>query len=211
MRTLDIASDLANLPPMCNLYRITTNVEALTQLVKAFNRPNLPELGYVGPKREAPIFRPTANGIELTMLTWGVPLTVDGKKKHVTNVRKLASHFWKSMLANPERRCLVPATAFSEYPEQPDPVLQKKVPVWFDVKDTDLFCFAGIWRPTEEGERFAFLTSEPNELVAPIHPKAMPVILQPQDYERWLTADYAGACALQKPYPAEQMRIVQEA
>jgi putative SOS response-associated peptidase YedK len=34
--------------------------------------------------------------------------------KHVTNVRNLKSSFWKSMLANPERRCLVPFSRFAE-------------------------------------------------------------------------------------------------
>ena len=198
---------------MCNLYKVTTNVEALVQLVQTFNRPNLPELGEVYPNYEAPIFRKGADGIELTMLKWGVPLAMgpDRKPKPVTNVRNTTSPFWKSMLANPERRCLVPATAFSEWTAEPDPATGKKRLVWFDVKDTDLFAFAGIWRPTEEGERFAFLTSEPNALVAPVHPKAMPVILAREDYDRWLTTDYAGACALQKPYPAERMQIVEAA
>ena len=145
---------------MCNLYKITTNVEALVQLVQSFNRPNLPELGEVYPNYEAPIFRKGADGIELTMLKWGVPLPMkDGKRpKPVTNVRNTSSPFWRSMLANPERRCLVPATAFSEWTAEPDPATGKKKIVWFDVKGADLFAFAGIWRPTEDGERFAFLT-----------------------------------------------------
>lgn len=197
---------------VCNLYRVTTNVEALRQLVQAFNRPNLPELGDIYPKYEAPIIRPTAEGNELTMMAWGVPLPMqDGKKpKPITNVRNTASNFWRSMLKEPTRRCLVPATAFSEWTAEPDPATGRKRIVWFEVRDAPLFAFAGIWRPTEEGERFAFLTSEPNGLVAPIHPKAMPVILAPQDYDRWLTTDYEGACALQRPFPAARMKIVEE-
>ncbi len=36
---------------------------------------------------------------------------------------------------------------------------------------------------------YSFLTSEPNGIVGPIHPKAMPVILTaPEEYEAWLTA-----------------------
>lgn len=194
---------------MCNLYRVTTNVEAIRQLVQTFNRPNLPVLGDVYPKYEAPIIRPHAEGRELTMMAWGVPFAPPGQKpRPITNVRNTASPFWRSMLKDPARRCLVPATAFSEWTAEPDPATGKKRIVWFDVKDADLFAFAGIWRPTEEGERFAFLTAEPNALVAPIHPKAMPVILAPEDYDRWLTTDFEGACALQKPFPAERMREV---
>jgi putative SOS response-associated peptidase YedK len=195
---------------MCNLYRHTSNVEAMVELTRALNRPNMPLFGDIYPNREAPIVRPTAEGRELTTLTWGVPLPMQGgkKPKPVTNVRNLSSPFWKSMLANPERRCLVPVSQFSEWTQEPDPATGKKRLVWFGVNDAELFCFAGIWRPTEEGERFAFLTTEPNALVGAIHPKAMPAILAPGDYDAWLSADYAGACALAKPYPAEAMHIV---
>lgn len=200
---------------MCNLYRVTTNVEALTAMVRTFNRPNFPPLAEVYPNYEAPIIRPTAQGNELLMMAWGVPLPQKPsnpdkpvpKPKPVTNVRNLSSSFWRSMLANPERRCLVPVTAFSEWTDQPDPVTGKKRKVWFRLKDTELFAFAGIWRPTELGERFAFLTTEANELVKPIHAKAMPAILSSSDYDKWLTGDLEAACSLAKPYPAEVMEI----
>jgi putative SOS response-associated peptidase YedK len=45
---------------------------------------------------------------------------------------------------------------------------------------------AGVWRPTEQGNAYAPLTCEPNPLVAQIHEKAMPAILHPEDYDRWL-------------------------
>ena len=59
--------------------------------------------------------------------------------------------------------------------------------------------FASIWttwtsvRKVKEGETtidlFAFLTTEPNAIVAPIHAKAMPVILTTSDeIEEWMTA-----------------------
>jgi putative SOS response-associated peptidase YedK len=45
--------------------------------------------------------------------------------------------------------------------------------------------------PTVNGPHlaYAFLTPEPNAVVKPIHPKAMPVILHQDDWETWLTAD----------------------
>jgi putative SOS response-associated peptidase YedK len=58
-------------------------------------------------------------------------------------------------------------------------------------------------RPTEECDAFAFLTCEPNPLVAPVHPKAMPVILQPDDYETWLTGSHEKAVALATPFPSQ--------
>lgn len=44
--------------------------------------------------------------------------------------------------------------------------------------------FAGIWRPIEGGAVFAFLTMELNQLVAPMHPEAMPVLLHVEDEDR---------------------------
>jgi putative SOS response-associated peptidase YedK len=35
---------------------------------------------------------------------------------------------------------------------------------------------------------FAFLITEPNAEVGAIHPKAMPVILTPEEVETWITA-----------------------
>lgn len=194
---------------MCNLYKVTSSIEAMRQLVRSFNLPNLPVLGDIYPNYAAPIFRTAPEGIELTMLEWGVPLpSRDGRKpKPVTNVRNLASPFWRSMLADPGRRCLVPAAAFSEWTADPDPATGRKACVWFDLPDRELFCIAGIWRPSELGPRFALLTTEANDLVSPIHPAAMPVILHREDHERWLTDDFAGACGLQRPYPADRMRI----
>ena len=58
-------------------------------------------------------------------------------------------------------------------------------------------------------ELFGFLTTEPNAIVAPIHPKAMTVILMTlTDADVWLTADAPKALELQRPLPAHALRIV---
>ncbi len=74
-----------------------------------------------------------------------------------------------------------------------------KLPWWFSLAASPLFAFAGVWRPTEDGKAFAFLTDEANLLVAPIHAKAMPVILHPEDYDGWLDGEVASACSLAQP------------
>ncbi len=111
---------------------------------------------------------------------------------------------------------VVPATSFSEY-ENTQP---KKTPIWFALGETrPLFCFAGIWRPwtgtrkKAEGEvehrLFSFLTTEANAVVAPIHPKAMPVILTTQDeIDTWLTAPTEVALQLQRPLADAALQIV---
>lgn len=55
----------------------------------------------------------------------------------------------------------------------------------------------------------AFLTTEPNAVVAPIHPKAMPVILtEPDELEAWMSAPWAVAKELQRPLPDGMLRLV---
>jgi hypothetical protein len=66
-----------------------------------------------------------------------------------------------------------------------------------------------VWRKPDGTpvESFTIITTEPNELVRPIHDR-MPVILRPEDEEQWLDASrtaFAKARSLLKPYPAELM------
>jgi putative SOS response-associated peptidase YedK len=58
-------------------------------------------------------------------------------------------------------------------------------------------------------EIFAFLTTEANEIVRPIHEKAMPVILtEPDEIETWLSAPWEEAKALQRPFPADRLVVL---
>ena len=56
-------------------------------------------------------------------------------------------------------------------------------------------------------ESFAIITTEPNELVRPIHNR-MPVILRSEDEEQWLDSSrtpFAKAKSVLKPYPEDLM------
>lgn len=132
----------------------------------------------------------------------------------VTNVRNVKSPHWRRWLGV-ESRCVVPLTSFSEW----DAGI--KAPAWFGLDESrPLAFFAGIWTPSwtsvrkartgvETVDLFAFLTCEPNAVVAPIHPKAMPVILTTTDeIEMWLTAPAEIALALQRPLPDDALRVV---
>jgi len=56
---------------------------------------------------------------------------------------------------------------------------------------------------------FGFLTTEAKAVVAPIHPKATPVILTtPTEVDQWLADDTIDALALQRPLPDDALKIV---
>ena len=68
-------------------------------------------------------------------------------------------------------------------------------------------------RKVEDGETtddlFGLLTTTPDAEVAPVHPKAMPVILtEPDDWEAWLTVPWTEARALQRPLSDGALRLI---
>ncbi|PIE09314.1 MAG: DUF159 family protein [Rhodobacterales bacterium] len=192
---------------MCNLYSSTTSQEAMRQLFAGLDdrTGNLEPREQIYPDQMAPVIRNDGAGQVLQLARWGLPTPeyfMRGRNydKGVTNVRNTGSRHWQRWLG-PEHRCLVPVTSFAE------PV--KGGNQWFEVPEPAFFAglFVPDWtstRKVKDGETtddlFAFLTTEPNEEVAPIHPKAMPVILTDADeWTAWLSASWADAAALQRP------------
>jgi putative SOS response-associated peptidase YedK len=56
---------------------------------------------------------------------------------------------------------------------------------------------------------YGFLTTEPNDVVRPVHSKAMPAILtELAEFDAWLESDVESALKLQKPLPVERLQIV---
>lgn len=109
-------------------------------------------------------------------------------------------------------RCLIPADGFYEW-KRLGP--KEKQPHNFGMADDGLFAFAGLWerwRDESNGqmlETFTILTTAPNSLVSDIHNR-MPVILRPEDYDRWLdprVTNPARINGLLKPFDAALMRL----
>jgi putative SOS response-associated peptidase YedK len=99
----------------------------------------------------------------------------------------------------------MPATGFCEY-QDTEP---RKTSTWFALsEDRRLFAFARLARRTGAEKRVvwgpsravSFLTTKAIAILAPIHPKAMPVILTTtEEFDLWLEDETVEALKLQQP------------
>ena len=110
------------------------------------------------------------------------------------------------------RRCLVPTDGYFEWVK----VGKQKQPFWIRMRDKRPFLMAGLWetwRPKDSDdaplETFTILTTSSNSLTQDIHDR-MPVILYPNDYDRWLDPNVEDASQLNymfEPHDSELMRL----
>ncbi|PDS99883.1 DUF159 family protein [Rhizobium sp. S9] len=136
---------------------------------------------------------------------WGfMPAWVDPRRQAPAIVRgdTIATHHMFRE-AYRSRRCLVPVSGFIDWSESNQPHAVA-------LKDRSTFALADIWEiwrhPVGIDIRtFAVATCAPNEKIATIHNR-MPVVLRPEDYERWMSAD-PGPLGLMKPFDAEAMTM----
>lgn len=104
------------------------------------------------------------------------------------------------------RRCILPVDGFFEW----QVTTSGKQPYAIAMKDRAPFGIAGLWEnwKTPSGEwmrTFAVVTVPANALLARLHDR-MPAILDPQDYERWLS-DEENPRDVLRSYPVERMQM----
>ena len=107
-------------------------------------------------------------------------------------------------------RCLIFADGFIEWQTQTG--AGSKIPYLIRLKSGKPFAFAGLWEhwhapDGSEIKSAAIITTEPNNLIAPIHNR-MPVILPQNVLTQWLNPSPLFPVDLKNllvPYPAEEM------
>jgi putative SOS response-associated peptidase YedK len=130
----------------------------------------------VAPTQTAPIIVQGHEALEASMMRWGFqrpnqpqPL-INARGETVRPLPTFASSFRS-------RRCLVPATGWYEW----QTVGGKKQPYSLSGSDQEPLAFAGIWTPSETGERFSIITSAANLETGHIHHRQLVIIAR----ERW--------------------------
>ncbi|HEY3776461.1 MAG TPA: SOS response-associated peptidase [Rhizomicrobium sp.] len=150
---------------------------------------------------------------ELAMMRWGL---VPGWARDESAASRCINAKAETVAEKPmfrgafkSRPCLVPADGFYEWA----PVgVGGKQPYFITTREREPFAFAGLWESWRAKdaradspalETFTVLTTEPNELCAPVHNR-MPVILAREDWPKWL-ATPEDRKALLRAFPAERM------
>ena len=213
---------------MCNHYENRSSSNEISRLSVSLKRElsttsetdNLAPQDNIHPDQDAAIVINREDfGLELIMARWGLPPIPD-QLALITNIRHLHSSWWRQtnrkLLTHPANRCLIPFTAFAE------PVRNS---TWFVVPGVEVAYFAGVaqtWRgprlAAQPGKKhrekedrdwtlFAFLITEANDVVRPVHENDSPVILiDPAEQAEWL-AGGVGSFRLQRPLPNERLSI----
>lgn len=152
----------------------------------------------------------TENGERrIEMAKWGfAPHYV---KKPLINARGETVHekptFRRSFLNG---RCLVPATAFFEWEEKDSKKIKRKI----SVEGVAIFSMAGLYEDfiDKEGKKFrayTILTTDANPKMSKIHDR-MPVIISPEDEEKWLDSSQIDVEKLKKLIIPSTLHLVIE-
>ncbi len=197
---------------MCGRYALTTTRKAI---VDEFNIGVPTDLEHVpryniAPSQPVLIVRSTPKGRGLALVMWGL---VPYWEKDLAKARKPINARSETAVTNgmfkgamKYRRCLLPATGFYEW--QAVEGQKAKRPHLIRPADETMLAMAGLWEHWQDAEgneleTCVILTTEPNAELRQLHNR-MPVIIQPEDRDRWLDAgieDPAAVADLLKPLP----------
>lgn len=185
---------------MCGRYALTVAPDVLAALFALDAVPEFDERFNLAPSQEAPVVvREVGEASrEVRAMRWGlVPSWAKDSKigYRTINARsETAAEKPSFRSAYKRRRCLVPASWFYEWKREGS----QKVPYRIRRPDGRPLAFAGLWEhwkgsSTESARTtFTILTTSSNDDVAELHDR-MPVLVEPDDFDRWLTPEVEDA------------------
>lgn len=193
---------------MCGRYTLIANAEAirlLFELPKFDERLVVPRYN-IAPTQPIVVVRQGHQGRELVPVRWGLipwwakdpktlPLMINARAEGIAEKPAYRDAF-------KYRRCLVPASGFYDWQARGK---RQKQPYAVQPANETPIAFAGLWETWHsadgsEIDSAVIITTDANRLLMPIHER-MPVVLEPQDFETWLSPHTRPdeAAALLKP------------
>jgi putative SOS response-associated peptidase YedK len=151
----------------------------------------------------------------LVQFRWGL---IPSWAKDASIARKLINARSETLAEKPsfrnafkKRRCLIVADGFYESLKEG----KKKIPFYFRLKSGRPFGFAGLYETwtSPEGQPIhtcTIITTEPNDLVQPIHNR-MPVIIPSEQESFWIDTtvqDYMSLKTVLRPYATSEMEMI---
>lgn len=171
----------------------------------------------VAPTQEvAALSRPEGGQVTAELMRWGLipgwakspndgPKMINAKAETLLERRS-----YKGLVARASGRCLVVADGFYEWAETGG---RRKQPWRFTVDGGVPFAFAGLcttWDPPDGPplRSLTVITTEPNDLVRPVHDRMPAIFMDQKDRERWLDPQVGGeeASSLLGPADADRMK-----
>lgn len=120
-------------------------------------------------------------------------------KFHTFNARSdrlTSSPLWKKVY--PSKRCVIPVSAFHEW----QPLGEGKGKQVYNIHPQgEATALAGLWQAWDfDGHQvgsFTVITLPPHPRFSHIHPKSIPLMLRPDDFDMWLDPDFHQVDAFQ--------------
>lgn len=206
---------------MCGRYNIIPSADAWISMfdLAVSARPMIEAIApsyNIAPSQAVPIVRSSQDNQQLTisLLHWGlIPSWAKDAKigNHTINARaETLAEKPSFRAAYKKRRCLVIANGFYEWRSQQLGESSKQ-PFHIHPKTEQPLAFAGLWErwiDPEDGreiESCSIITTVANQLMTNIHHR-MPVILEPENFHRWLGPTVIEASDLLRPCSDELLQ-----
>ena len=205
---------------MCGRFTLRVSASIIADQFSIFEVPLLAARFNIAPSQPVPVIRMTSDALEprrqLAFVRWGL---VPSWAKDPAIGNRMINARAETVAEKPSyraalrrRRCLIAADGFYEW----QTVGKRKQPIFIHMRDDRPFGLAGLWETWEGADHSALetctiLTTEPNDLMRPIHDR-MPVIIAAEDYGLWLDHTVQKPeqiLPLLRPYASEPMKAYQ--
>jgi putative SOS response-associated peptidase YedK len=193
---------------MCGRYNLRMSPQKLAEVFDLVRSIEVEPQYNIAPTQPVVTIRSQPEGRVASQMQWGlIPSWAKDPKSGARQINARGETVAEKpsfRAAFKARRCLVPASGYFEWKTEG----KTKQPFHVHRPDDQPIAFAGLWERWRGSadqppmESCTIITTAAAPEIAWLHDR-MPVILEPRDYDRWLTdnVDAAELLSLLRPYP----------